>query len=293
MMIILSILDAVGKGFGPIPLAAGDVAMTAPRYPLAAPPMRLRALENLAVVEMCTAVPTLPLLALAPRGDGHPVLVLPGFTSSDSATWYLRTVLRAKGYAAHGWGLGTNVGPHPRIVRGIQRRLEQIADRDGRSVSVVGWSLGGTYARELARAHPELVRGVITLGSPFRLRGEDRSTAHTLYRRLAPRDDPYPGRRSHEHHRGPVPVPTTSIYTRTDGVARWHACIDEVGPTSENIEVRGTHSGLGFNSAALLAVTDRLAQPEGAWQPFRRPPVVAHLFPRPATWQPRWLNETA
>jgi pimeloyl-ACP methyl ester carboxylesterase len=267
--------------------------MTAPPLPLAAPSLRLRALENLAVLELWGAVPTLPVVGLAAQGDGHPVLVLPGFTSSDTPTWYLRSVLRMKGFASHGWGLGTNVGPHPRIIRGMVRRLHALADRNDQAVSLVGWSLGGIYARELARAHPELVRTVVTLGSPFRLRDDDRSTAQLLYRRLAPRDDPFPGRRAHEHHREPMPVPTTSIYTRTDGVVRWHACIDEVSRTSENIEVRGTHSGLGFNASALLAVVDRLAQPVGAWRRFEPPRLLRPLYPAPATWQPRWLSETA
>jgi pimeloyl-ACP methyl ester carboxylesterase len=251
----------------------------------------LRALENLALVEVWGAVPSLPLLGLARQGDGHPVLVLPGFTSSDTATWYLRSVLRLKGFTSHGWELGTNVGPHSRIVRGMVRRLDAIADQSGQAVSIVGWSLGGIYARELARAHPELVRSVVTLGSPFRLRDADRSSAERLYRRVAPRRDPFPGRLRHEHERERLPVPTTSIYTRTDGVVRWHACIDEAGPTSENIEVRGTHAGLGINAAALLAVADRLAQPEGTWRPFAAPLPARHLFPAPASWEPRW--ETA
>ena len=261
--------------------------MSAPTLPLRAPSFHLRVLENLAVVETWAAVPSLPLLACTPRGDGHPVLVLPGFTAADASTWYLRAVLRSKGHAAHGWGLGTNVGPHPRIVRGIERRLLALADRHGRAVSLVGWSLGGVYARELARSHPDRVRGIVTLASPFRLRDDDRSTAQQLYRRLAPRTDPFPGRLAREHDREPLPVPATSIYTRTDGVVRWHACIDAVGPTSENIEVRGTHSGLGVNAAALLAVADRLAQPEGAWRPFVPPRLLAPLYPTPASWEPR------
>jgi pimeloyl-ACP methyl ester carboxylesterase len=257
------------------------------------PALRYRVLENLAVVEAWTAIPSLPALGLVPRGDGHPVLVLPGFTSSDAGTWFLRGALSAKGYAAERWGLGSNLGPHPRIVRGVQRRLLTLAERHGRTVSIVGWSLGGVYARELARAYPDHVRVVVTLGSPFRMREPDSSSAQALYRRLAPRRDPFAGRHDAEHARGPLPVPTTSIYTRTDGVVRWHACIDEVGPASENVEVRGTHSGLGLNPAALVAVADRLAQPEGGWRPFRAPRLLAHLYPRPASWEPRWATETA
>jgi pimeloyl-ACP methyl ester carboxylesterase len=263
----------------------------APRLPLRPPSLSLRALENLALVEAWAALPSLPLLTWAPQGDGHPVLVLPGFTSSDNGTWYLRNVLRAKGYSAHRWGLGVNVGPHPRIVRGVQRRLLALSDQHGRAVSLVGCSLGGVYARELARAYPDQIRQVVTLGSPFRMRAPDSSSAQGLYRRLAPRQDPFAGRRDHEHLREPVPVPTTSIYTRTDGVVRWHACIDEIGTTSENIEVRGTHTGLGVNAAALLAVADRLAQPDGAWQPFRPPRLLGHLYPEPASWEPRWATE--
>lgn len=256
--------------------------------PLQAPSLPRRALESLVVVEAGAAPLGLPLLTFAPRGDGHPVLVLPGFTGSDSGTWYLRRVLRAKGYSVHRWGLGTNVGPHPRIVRGMQRRLLELADHHGRAVSIVGWSLGGVYARELARAFPEEVRLVVTLSSPFRMREADRSSAQRLYRRVGPRDDPFAGRRDPEHQRELVPVPTTSIYTRTDGVVRWHACIDEAGPTSENVEVRGTHTGLGVNAAALLVVGDRLGQPEGTWVPFRAPRFLSQLYPSPASWEPRW-----
>lgn len=265
--------------------------VTEPRPPLRPPTMTLRAVEALVLVEAWAALPSLPLVACAPRGDGHPVLVLPGFTSSDNGTWYLRNVLYAKGYAAHRWGLGANVGPHPRIVRGIRRRLLDLSDRHGGSVSLVGWSLGGVYARELAREYPTRVRQVIALGSPFRMREPDGSSAQRLYRRLAPRGDPFTGHQDHEHQRERLQVPTTSIYTRTDGVVRWHACIDEVGPTRENIEVRGTHTGLGMNAAVLLAVADRLGQREGGWQPFRPPRMLAHLYPAPASWEPRWATE--
>jgi hypothetical protein len=132
---------------------------------------------------------------------------------------------------------------------------------------------------------------VVTLGSPFRLREADRSRAQALYRRLAPTEDPFPGRRVHEQDRAALPVPTTSIYTRTDGVVRWHACIDTIGPTSENIEVHGTHAGLGINAAALLAVADRLSQPAGSWHPFKPPPPLARLYPTPASWEQRWAAE--
>jgi pimeloyl-ACP methyl ester carboxylesterase len=198
----------------------------------------------------------------------------------------MRALLTMKHYSVHGWSLGSNLGPHGPLVRGMRKRLLGLRDRHGRRVSLIGWSLGGIYARELARDHPDAVRQVITLGAPYRFRTGDRAWPSTLYDVIGPRDDPYPGREMVEERRTPLPVPSTSIYTRTDGVVRWHACIDADGPNCENIEVRGTHSGLGYNIAALVAMADRLAQREGAWQPFRPPLVVRHLYPRPTTWRP-------
>ncbi len=248
------------------------------------PSYTLLALEQLAALEYATFLTWRSLLWLVPDGDRHPVLVLPGFTASDRSTGPLRTTLRGKGYWVHGWRLGTNVGPQPRIVEGIERRLVHLHRRHGRRVSLVGWSLGGVYARELARRHPESVRQVITLGSPFRLRLGDRGRGSALYDAVAPRDDPFLSARAPEYERPTLTVPSTSIYTRTDGVVRWHTCLEEVGSERENIEVFGTHTGLGSNIAAVLAVADRLAQPEGEWAPFRPPGVLRMLYPRPVAW---------
>jgi pimeloyl-ACP methyl ester carboxylesterase len=250
------------------------------------PSPTLLVLEPLAWMEYAAFIGTRRLLRLAPGGDGHPVLVLPGFTGSDRSTEPLRRALRSKGYWVHGWRLGTNVGPRRRIVRGIERRLVSLHERHGTTVSLVGVSLGGVYARELARHHPSAVRQVITLGSPFRLRPGDRSHGSLLYDALTPPDEPFLGAREPEHLRPPLEVPTTAIYTRTDGIVRWHAAIETVGDRRENVEVVGTHNGLGFNLAAAWAVVDRLAQPEGTWVPFRRPLALAHLYPRPVTWDP-------
>ena len=221
------------------------------------------------------------------------MLVLPGFTASDRSTRPLRAVLRERGHSVHGWGLGPNVGPHPHVLEGLERRVVELRERYGAPVSLVGWSLGGIYARELARVYPDNVRMVITLGSPYRFRTGDRGHSSELYSAVAPERDPFAGRREAEQHRPPLPVPATSIYTRTDGIVRWTACIDDEGPLRENIEVMGTHSGLGFNLAALVAISDRLAQPEGVWKPFRPPLRVRHLFPRPQYWRPSSSQPTS
>jgi hypothetical protein len=222
--------------------------------------------------------PALPLLRRAPRGDGHPVLVLPGFTADDLSTRILRWFLRDRGYFVHGWRLGPNLGPDARITSGLRDRVRAVADRHGRAMSIVGWSLGGIYAREIARAAPAgSVRQVITMGSPFRMRDGSGSNAMALYERVAPaRAATFPPRPVQTT--SPLPVPTTAIYTRTDGVVDWRSCVADDGATSESVEVPGSHSGLGHNPAALWVVADRLAQPEGEWRPFELGGLARVLF---------------
>jgi pimeloyl-ACP methyl ester carboxylesterase len=243
-------------------------------------------MESRAVFELGAIAAASPLLRVMGRGDNHPVLVLPGFLAGDPSTAPLRSVLRSQGYWVHGWQLGRNLGPTADIVDGLIDRLRVLHDRHGRPVSLIGWSLGGIYARRLARRYPEQIRQVITLGSPFRITPADRSAASGLYDRLSPSHVPLIGEAFPGMDAGPLDVPTTAIYTRTDGVVRWWQCIESVGPERENIEVRGSHSGLGFNPAVILAISDRLAQPADDWRPFRAPLAARHLFPRPADWRP-------
>jgi|Tabmets5t2r1_1033131.scaffolds.fasta_scaffold03128_1 pimeloyl-ACP methyl ester carboxylesterase len=247
-----------------------------------APSLLLGALEQRALAELVGFGASLPLFRLMPAGDGHPVLVLPGFMANDWSTVALRSVLQSRGYQVHRWGLGRNLGPRATTVDGLVGRLDAIHRHDGRTVSLVGWSLGGIYARALARWRPQAVRRVITLGSPFRMRPGDRSNASRLFDRL----NPGPGRSRHAAiEEQPLPVPSTAIYTRTDGVARWHLCIEAEHPRAENIEVRGSHCGLGHNPAVILAIADRLAQPEGSFRPFRPPRAAATLYPPPTWWR--------
>lgn len=253
-------------------------------------------MEQLSVLEYCSFLAVRPLLRFLASGDGHSVLIMPGFGATDQSTEQLRALLRRNGHMVHGWRLGRNVGPHPLIIDGTSRRMLELHERSGTTVSLVGWSLGGIYARELARDHPEAVRQVITLASPFRFRPGDRGHASSIYDAIGPREDPFPGHALSEYERAPLEVPATAIYTRGDGIVRWHACIDGAGPHNENIEVFGTHTGLGYNIAAAIAVADRLAQPEGEWAPFKPPHVIRHLYPKPATWVPagqpgRWRLE--
>jgi pimeloyl-ACP methyl ester carboxylesterase len=242
---------------------------------LAPPSTLLLALEGRAWLELAALVPALPALAAAPRGDGHPVLVLPGFMGDDYSTRALRWFLRDRGYHAHAWRLGRNTGPHDHVVAGLVARLRALHERHGRRVSLVGWSLGGIYARELARAYPDHVRSVITLASPFR---DPSASVVARLQRLglvprAERDRDVPL----ERLRAPLSVPTTAFYSLTDGIVAWQSCLVDPGPFAENLAVRSSHCGMGHHPTVLLAIADRLAQPEGAWRPFA---------PRASSWWP-------
>lgn len=242
------------------------------------PSQLLLALEVRGIFELQAFFAAYPLLRYAPRGDGHPVLVLPGLGASDISTRPLRSYLKSQGYAAHGWKLGPNHGPRDGVEAGIDSRLADLAGRYGRKVSLIGWSLGGVFAREAARRAPELVRQVITLGSPF-ANEPKASNAWRLYEILSGRKvDDWPGR---EAMKLPPPVPSTAIYTRTDGIVAWQGCREQHSPTTQNIEVEGSHSGLGHNPAALYAIADRLALPEDDWSPFDRSGLRSMLYPDP------------
>jgi len=224
-------------------------------------------LEGRALFELAALLPTMPLLRRAPRGDGHPVLVLPPFVASDLITRPLRGFLRDRGYRVHGWKLGRNLGPSPEVALGMAQRLATLRSRYQRRVSLIGWSLGGVYARELARRFPDDVRLVITLGSPFR--NVDATNVPRVLRNLGKRRSFTPTR--HEELAAPLSVPATAIFSRTDAICPWQSCTEDDGPQSENIEVASSHVGLGHHPVVLLTIADRLAQPEGAWAPFRPP----------------------
>jgi pimeloyl-ACP methyl ester carboxylesterase len=247
------------------------------------PPSLLLALTegHRALYELSSLAAATPLLRMAPRGDGHPVLVLPGFVTSDRSTGILRRYLRDLDYAAFAWRLGRNLGP--RAIGGngerLIERLEEIHAESERKVSLVGWSLGGVMARELAKRRPGMVRQVITLGSPFT--GNPRaSNVSRLYEELTGDriDSDALQQRLAESHK-PPPVPSTSIFTRTDGVVSWRNCIEPAAPNTDNVEVYGSHCGLGVNPAVFHVLADRLAQPEDQWAPFDRRGWRAAVYP--------------
>lgn len=249
-----------------------------------APSKVLLMLESRAMADALGMMPMFALKGLLPSGDGHPVLVLPGFLASSRSTYFLRRFLIRLGYAGHRWKLGRNLGYRPDLYDRIGARLLELADRYQSKVSLIGWSLGGVYARELAREWPHAVRSVISMGSPFR--HPQSTNVRTIYEFFSGRIEDY-GEQLLERLAQPPPVPTTALYTRGDGVVAWQSTVEHSERHDvENIHVGGAHMGLGFNPRALLAIADRLAQPEHDWQRFRPRGLMNLLY---ANWYPDWL----
>lgn len=247
------------------------------------PSLALLALEFRAPLEFGAVLPAWPALLRAPAADGHTVLVFPGLSASDTTTIPLRGYLGMLGYRTLGWSQGFNFGPRAGVLETARRDLEDSCESSGRKVSLIGWSLGGVYARELAKALPQFVRSVVTLGTPFA--GTPKSTnAWRIYQLTSGRD----AEREHAQFDLPTapPVPTTSIYSRSDGIVAWKGSVQHPDHAeTENIEVVASHMGLGLNPSTWWAVADRLSQPEGRWRPFDRTGLYglkSFIFPDPA-----------
>ncbi len=223
-----------------------------------------------------------PLHRAPVKGDGHAVFVMPGFLGSDASTTVLRQYLRRHGFDAKPWLQGRNTG-RARVQTGLVREFLRLSDKLQAPVSLVGHSLGGVYARELARQHPERVRGVVSLGSPFASAtgGSVARLVREAFDQVATRSvEEFRATVSAIDPRLPPGVPSTSIYSRTDGVVHWHSCLEQDGALTENIEVYGSHCGMVVNASVLQAVADRLAQPHRNWQKFTPAAGVSFRYPR-------------
>jgi pimeloyl-ACP methyl ester carboxylesterase len=219
------------------------------------------------------------LLNAAPKGDGHAVVVLPGFMAGDRSTKILRDFLVRKGYAAYGWGMGQNTGEATvHFEEKLQEMVAEIVERHGARISIVGQSLGGVFAREIARGAPEIVRQVITLGSPFAGHGGSANFSSKIYSAINHHTADEAELERGNLHIAP-PVPNTSIFSKMDGIVAWRKSIQRGGECSENIEVFGAHCGMGFNAAILYAVADRLAQNINEWTPFEPKGLVKFAYP--------------
>jgi pimeloyl-ACP methyl ester carboxylesterase len=240
------------------------------------PSLRHMLTEGRTILELGAMGVSLPILMCAPKGDGHPVMVLPGFMASDISTKPLRSFLARKGYQSQGWGLGRNLGTH--IVGGQQVLSDELLNKvielsviHDAKVSLVGWSLGGVLAREVARIIPDCVRQVITLGSPFNGPSGSASIVEGLFELIngnLAQGNPEIMKKMLL----PPPVPTSALYSKSDGVSHWKACLHHSFGDhleAENIEVRGSHTGLGHNPQVVWIVANRLAQAENNWQAYK------------------------
>jgi len=250
-------------------------------------------IEPRALLEMAALPWALPLLARAPRGDGHPVLLLPGFMANEGTLVALKFFLQSRGYEVQAWGFGRNVGFTHRHASALEQKIRYMHHKSGRKVSLVGWSLGGMFAMHGAYEATDCVRSVITLGSPVTFDPEGSQSpplVRALYRLVA-----HPmGTGAHVSQvrakalRRPkaLPVPISCIYSLSDGIVPpQEATIDGNRALHENIRVPGSHVGLGFNPIVLWILADRLAQPERQWRPFAPTGAAGRLY-RLATSQP-------
>jgi pimeloyl-ACP methyl ester carboxylesterase len=254
-----------------------------------APKLIYSLLEGRAFLEMAMLPALAPILAATPKGDGHPVLLVPGFTASDATLVGLRLFLKSRGYHVETWGFGQNTGFKLKFSQALEQKVRFLHHRHGQKVSIVGWSLGGVYGFYTAHNAPECVRTVISLGSPMRFSPENfqtRALVRAIYRYFAHPMGPV----AHLAHvrskvlNSPPPMPSTCIYSLTDGVVPPQASrIEADEGEHENVWVPGSHLGLGFNAAVMWVLADRLAQPEGTWRPFRLDGRMGSLYGRCAT----------
>lgn len=228
---------------------------------LTPPASLLTLLEARAPLEGLSLVASLPWLATAPRGDGHSVLIAPGFGASGTSVEPLVRFLRMLGYDAASWGLGRNRG---HVMHDVERVVDQLSRQRGAddgTTSLIGWSLGGVIVREVAREVPQLVRQAITLGSPV-VGGPKYTRVGKWFWGSAEELDRLEEQVHQRNLRG-ISVPVTSIYSRTDGVVAWRASVDRYNAHARNIAVPGSHLGLGVNPVVWHHIARSLAQPPG------------------------------
>jgi pimeloyl-ACP methyl ester carboxylesterase len=256
------------------------------------PPSTLLALSEVwrALLERCSLLGSLPFLRNMPRGDGHPVYLLPGFMANSESMAVLGRWLDGLGYNAIPWGYGRNLGPRGRLMERLVVTVGDLAREHGQPVSLIGHSLGGVFAREIAKAIPHHIRQVVTLCSPFR-QTDTHGTAAGVLRlcEMAAGENAEDLQRRMGDISRPAPVPSTAIYSRSDGIANWKACIEEETPYTDNIEVYASHSGMGLNPAVYYAIGDRLAQPADMWRKFARGGVRSFIYYPAAIFAARTL----
>ncbi|EED35739.1 pgap1 family protein [Luminiphilus syltensis NOR5-1B] len=213
-------------------------------------------------------------------------MIIPGFAGDDTYNMPLSFFLRRLGYHAVGWKQGRNLGHSTVDPQSLGMRVAKLNEHEGRKITLIGHSLGGVFAREVAREHPERIRQVITLASPIGIQRDHASGLNAVYARL----NREPGQTDESLWHLPPPVPTTAVYSRTDGILDWRVSLQSSGhDQTENVEVYGSHNGMTLNPMVWALIANRLATPLDKWRPFKRRGVLYWAYPKPA-WQATALN---
>lgn len=223
------------------------------------PPARaLRWLELRALLEAWSLLPFAPMLLAQPRGDGRQVLLIPGYLADDASTKPLRSYLSYLNYEALPWTLGRNTGHPQQDALRLRDHLASV-QRKGEPITLIGWSLGGVIAREVARLDPNGVREVITLGTPI-----EGGPKYTITR------DRYAGKQNldldqfeeyiHQVNKQGIRQKLTVVYSRSDAIVGWRAAIDRYNPQARHVRVFGSHLGLGVNPRVWRIIARTLHQ---------------------------------
>lgn len=224
-----------------------------------------------ALFELVCLLPAHPFLKRAPRGDGHPVITLPGYRSDDTAMLAMRRYLARWGYAPYPWGLGANLGiGYQRIdyEKRMLEKLENVTEKHGERATLIGWSQGGVIAREVAKQRPDLVRQLIVLGSPL-ADAPEATTVFRIFKKTSSEEITNELMSMMREVASPLPdLRCICIYSNSDGIVSADIAQDLVSPNVENIRVTSSHLGMVVNPMVLFIIADRLSQPEDDWKPF-------------------------
>lgn len=195
------------------------------------------------------------------KGNNRPVLLLPPFLGTDRSTKFIRKYLERQGFKVYKWKLGVNL-VRSHYLAPLDERLEEIAHKHKEKVSIVGWSGGGMLAKILANRHPEKIAQLVTIGSPVWGLNDLKTSLNKLYEILKGRSLADKSEDFHDELEAIPPMPITCIYTKTDGVVPWKQCMEAetLRKNIQNIEVYGSHGGLGANPTVLMAVANALHQ---------------------------------
>lgn len=193
------------------------------------------------------------------KGNGKHVLVLPGLMGVDRLTKKLRTFINNIGYQAHPWGLGRNLGDTTTYLPKLEAKIDKLYQDRGEKIVLIGWSLGGIYARELAKLHPEKIEQVITLCSPFKIKheknyGEFIMNLTAKIKKFKPNPPELLANMGN-----PPPMPVTALYTKTDGIVPWEVCLENETDIHKNIELKCGHIAVIYHDEAMKIIADKLA----------------------------------